>query len=96
MKPDRYFLIFGVGNLWHTSVSSVHNDGGLSLLWYKLNENFNLNFLFFFMLKEVYCNARKVTEALQVVKFFNRFSLQDGSLLHCKKSDCRPACSHIN
>ncbi len=43
------------------------------------------------MLKEDYCNVRKVTAALQAVRFFNRFSLQGGSLLQCKKSDCHPA-----
>ncbi len=31
-----------------------------------------------------------------MVRFFNRFSHQDGSLPHCKKSNCRPACSHIS
>ncbi len=29
-KRDHYFPIFGVVNLWHTSVSSVHNHGDLS------------------------------------------------------------------
>ncbi len=43
------------------------------------------------MLKKDYCNVRNVTAALQVIRFFNRFSLQDGSLLQCKKSDRRPA-----
>ncbi len=85
------FPIFGVVNLWHTSVSSDHNAGVLSFLWYKVIENVNLNFLFFFVFKEVYYKVRKVTAVLQVVRFFNRFSLQDGSLLQCKKSDCRPA-----
>ncbi len=68
----------------------------LFYMWYILIENFALNFFFFDMFKKDYCNVRKVTAALQVVKFFNRFSLQDGSLLHYKKSDCRPARSHIN
>ncbi len=36
---------------------------------------------------EVYRNIRKVNVALQVVRFFNTFSLQDGSLLHYKKSN---------
>ncbi len=44
-------------------------------LWFK--------FLFLDMFKEDYCNVRKVTAALRVVRFFNRFSLRDGSLLHC-------------
>ncbi len=48
------------------------------------------------MFKEDYGNVRKVTAALQVARFFNRFSLQDESLLQCKKSNCRPACGHIN
>ncbi len=73
----------------------LHNDRGLSFLWYKLIETFNLNFLFFFMFKEVYCNVRKVTAALQVVRFFNRFSLQDGSFLQCKQSGCRPASGKV-
>ncbi len=36
--------IFRVVNLWHSSVSSVHNHGGLSFLhtlWYILIENFD-------------------------------------------------------
>ncbi len=41
------------------------------------------------MLKQDYCNVRKVTAALQVIRFFNRFSLQDGRLLQCKNSDQR-------
>ncbi len=92
-KRYRYFPIFGVFNLWHTSVSSVHNHEGLSflhVLWYILIENFDLNLIFFDMLKEDYCNVRKVTAALQVIRVFNRFSLQDASLLQCKKSNCRP------
>ncbi len=47
------------------------------------------------MFKEVYCNVRKVAAALQMVWFFNRFSLQDGSWLQSKKSDCRPASGKI-
>ncbi len=47
------------------------------------------------MLKENYCNVRKVTAALQVIRFFNRFSLQDGSLLQCKKSNCRPTSGKV-
>ncbi len=43
------------------------------------------------MFKEDYCNVRNVTAALQMVRFFNRFSFQGGSLLQCKKSDCGPA-----
>ncbi len=46
------------------------------------------------MLKD-YCNVRKVTAILQVVKFFNRLSLQDGNLLQCKKSDQRPASGKV-
>ncbi len=57
----------------------------LFYMWYKLIENFDLNFLFFYMFKEVRCNIRKVTAALQVVRFFSRFSLQDGSLLNVRK-----------
>ncbi len=47
------------------------------------------------MLKEDYCNVRKETAALQVIRFFNKFSLQDGSLLQCKKSDQRPASGKV-
>ncbi len=47
------------------------------------------------MFKEVYCNVRKGTAALQVIRFFNRFSLQNGSLLQCKKSDYRPASGKV-
>ncbi len=47
------------------------------------------------MLKEHYCNVRKVTAALQVIRFFNRFSFQDGSLLQCKKSEQRPASGKV-
>ncbi len=47
------------------------------------------------MFEEDYCNVKKVTAALQVVRFFNRFSLQGGSLLQCKKSDCRPASGKV-
>ncbi len=42
-----------------------------------------------------YCNVRKVTAALQVIRFFNRFSLQDGGLLQCEKSDQRPASGKV-
>ncbi len=81
-------------------MSSVHNHGDLSflhVLWYILIENFDLNFFFFFfdMLKEHYCNVRKVTAVLQVIRFFNRFSLQDGSLLQCKKSNCCPTSGKV-
>ncbi len=63
-------------------------------MWYILIKNFDLNF-FFDMFKEDYCNVRKVTAALQVGKFFNRFSFQDESLLQCKKSDCHPAIGKV-
>ncbi len=56
----RYFPIFGVVNLWHTSVSSIHNHVGLSflhVLWYIRIENFDLNLFIFDMLNEDYCNA---------------------------------------
>ncbi len=43
-KSDRYFPIFRVVNLWHTSVSPIHNHGCLSFLHvYILIENFDLN-----------------------------------------------------
>ncbi len=69
---------------------------------------------------KVCCYVRKVIAAMQVVKFFNRFSLQyggsllqckkvtaalqvvghrfslqDGNLLQCKKSECRPASGKV-
>ncbi len=34
----------------------------------------------------LYCNIGKTTTALHLVKFLNKFLLQDGSLLQCKKS----------
>ncbi len=95
-KRVRYFPIFGVVNLWRTSVSSIHNHRGLSFL-HVVHTNWQLRFkfLFFDMFKEDNCDVRKVTAALQVVRFFNRFSLQDGILLQCKKSDCHPASGKV-
>ncbi len=47
-KRDRHFPIFGVVNLWHTSVSSTTTiEVFLFYTWYKLIENCDLNFLFF-------------------------------------------------